>query len=170
LNNKSDKSNTYLKSEIDNFNNVLNNDINAKANVSSIDLGGVYRLSKSTDNSSFSIDRFDNSGSINANAWISLFKLDFNDETNTVKFYVNKLNMFDLINDKISNQTFTDTIALYVMNKYVYNKTTINDSITTLNNSINLKANTSLLDSYYTKAIMEHLLSTNNTNVSNKAN
>jgi hypothetical protein len=42
-----------LKSEIDNFNNVLTNDITTKANLSSIDLGGVYRLSKSTDNSYF---------------------------------------------------------------------------------------------------------------------
>jgi hypothetical protein len=117
-----------------------------------------------------SIDRFDNSGSINANAWISLFKLDLNDETNTVKFYVNKLNIFDLINDKISNQTFTDTIALYAMNKDVCTKTNINDSITTLNNSINLKANTTLLDSYYTKLNMDSLLSTINTNVSSKAN
>jgi hypothetical protein len=86
LNNTSDKSNTYLKSEIDSLNIVLNNAIYAKANLSSIDLGVVYRLSKSTDNMYCSIDRFDNSGSINANAWISLVKLDFNDKLILLSF------------------------------------------------------------------------------------
>ena len=55
MNNKADKTNTYLKTEIDiNFtaSNLL---INTKVNASSVDLRDIYRLVKSVDNNSFSI-------------------------------------------------------------------------------------------------------------------
>jgi hypothetical protein len=89
-------------------------------------LGGVYRLSKSTDNNTFSIDRYDNSGLINANGWVSLLSLEFNDETNATKFYVNKLNIFDLINARVSTSDLTNALTYYALYSETYTKTISN--------------------------------------------
>jgi hypothetical protein len=53
LNNKGDKSNSYLKSVIDSKFTTSNLLIDSKAVLSSIDLGSVYRLSKSNNNNTF---------------------------------------------------------------------------------------------------------------------
>ena len=45
--------------------------INTKVNSSSIDLGDIYRLVKSVDNNTFSIERFSLNSVSNSNVWMS---------------------------------------------------------------------------------------------------
>ena len=67
LNNKADKTNTYLKSEIDSKVTSLPK--------SSVALGGFLRLSKSVDNTTFSIDRYSLNLVSNTMVCMSLFQL-----------------------------------------------------------------------------------------------
>jgi hypothetical protein len=106
----------YSKQQTDINDTAVGIALNNRAPLSSVNLGGVYRLSKSTDNNTFSIDRYDNSGFINANGWVSLLSLVFNDETNSTKFYVNKLNIFDLINAKVNTSVLSGYQEQFLIN------------------------------------------------------
>jgi hypothetical protein len=57
---------------------------------------------------------------------VSLLSLEFNDETNATKFYVNKLNIFDLINARVSTSDLTNALTYYALYSETYTKTISN--------------------------------------------
>jgi hypothetical protein len=58
---------------------------------------------------------------------VSLLSLEFNDETNATKFYVNKLNIFDLINARVSTSDLTNALTYYALYSETYTKTITNN-------------------------------------------
>jgi hypothetical protein len=56
-----------------------------------------------------------------------LLSLEFNDETNATKFYVNKLNIFDLINARVSTSDLTTALTYYALYSETYTKTISNN-------------------------------------------
>ena len=94
LNNKADKTktNSYLKTEIYNRFTTLSNS-------SSADLGNIYRLVKSIDNNTFSIERFSLTSVSNSNAWLSLFSSVYDVDTMHCNLYVDKTDIFVKLNE-----------------------------------------------------------------------
>ena len=74
--------------------------IHNKLNSSSVDLGDIYRLVNSVDNTTFSIERFSLNSVSNSMVWMSLFSIEYNVDTMHCKLYVDKTDMFATLKEK----------------------------------------------------------------------
>ena len=99
-NNTADQSNTCLKTEIDNNFTTSNSLINTTVNLSSVDLEGVFRLVKSVDNTTFSIERLSLNSASNSMVWSSLLSIEYNVDTMHCRFYVYKTDICAKLNVK----------------------------------------------------------------------
>ena len=124
MNNKADKSNTCLKAEIDNRFTTSNLLINTLYNSSSVDLGDVYRLVKSVDHTTFSIEIFSHSSVSNSMVWMSLFSIEYNVDTVHCNLHVDNTYMFAKLNEELSIANYNESITAYVSISNVYTNTT----------------------------------------------
>ena len=143
LNNKADKTHTYLKTEIDTK--------LAALPVSSVDLGGIFRLSKSSDNNTFSIDRYSLSQVNNAMAWMSLYSIVYDVNIMHCRLILDKTDMFDMVNNKLNNTTGNASMAIknnngfdvavfYNSKAYISNNLSVLDNIV-LGNILTVRGN-----------------------------
>ena len=91
--------NTYLKTDIDTKFPTSNLLTHAKANSSSIELGDSYRVTKSVDNNTFSVEPYSLNSASNYNVWLSLVSVEYNDDTMLCNLDVDKTDMLIKINE-----------------------------------------------------------------------
>ena len=73
--------------------------ITTKVNSSSVALGDIYRLVKSVDNNTFSIERFSLNSVSNSNVWLSFFLIEYDVVIMHCKLYVDTTYMFAKLNE-----------------------------------------------------------------------
>ena len=95
LNNKADTSNTYLKTEIDTK--------CAALPAYSVELRGIFRLSKSSGNITFPIDRYSLSLVTYTMVWMSLVSIEYNVDSMICRLIVDKHDIVDEINNNSDN-------------------------------------------------------------------
>ena len=83
-----------MKAELDSKFTTSNLVINTLVSSSSVELGGIYRLGKSVDNKTLSIELCSLNSVSNYNIWWSWFSTECNVDATHWKVYVDKTDMF----------------------------------------------------------------------------
>ena len=78
---------------------------------SSVDLGSISRLVKSTDTKTCSIERYSLNVISNSNVWMSLFSIVYDVDSMHCRLIVDKTDMVDKINNKLDDITGNASMA-----------------------------------------------------------
>ena len=124
---KAAATNVYTKTEIDDKFTISNTLISTST--SSVNLGADFRLRRLDNNNTFTIDKYYPSFSRGGDGWTSLFSMTYNPTTDKCNLIVNTIDMFNLIDNKLSKST--------LLNSYVVISNSRNESIAVFNDNKN---------------------------------